>query len=165
MKKMFLLILTFLFSASFLTSCDNSNNVSDGELTNASSDISDGESTSANSDISDGESTGANGIGPVDAAGSFTIPVVVQEVPAGFILLPIVEQFENGLSFMTWHTRWFFSDIDGTHIFVTEILDTDFIVRYEGELYINEEKFLEIYAIADSAFEEYMRNQEESDTE
>ena len=164
MKKLFLLMLTFMFSASFLASCGNSSDGSDGEFVNASSDISGSEceSTNAISDISANEIAGAN-----DDRGPGWRPstVVVQEVPEGFILLPRVQQFENGLSFMPWNMHWSVFDINRSEIFSAEILNTDFIVMYEGELYINEEKFLEIYAIADSAFEEYMRNQEESDTE
>jgi len=139
-----------MFSASFLTSCGNSGDVSDGESTNASSDISAGESATANSDIVDNEPTDTGGSRPT---GDFTVPVVVQEVPEGFILLPRVQQFENGLSFMAWNAQWSFFDIDRNNIFSTLIVNTDFIIMYEGELYINEEKFLELYEMADTTVE------------
>jgi len=80
---------------------------------------------------------------------------VVGEIPSGFIHLPKGGgNWDNGLHYVSWETQISFLDANGACIYQTGFDNSDFIVKYKKEYYINEEKFLELMEIASSSAEQ-----------
>lgn len=71
---------------------------------------------------------------------------MVLRVPAGFVHLQ--SNLKNGLNVMPFETQIAFLDADGVGIYQTGFKNSDFIVKYNGEYYVNEEKLLELVDIA-----------------
>ena len=92
--------------------------------------------------------------------GRFVDAKVVRVVPQGFIHLPkLGGNWDNGMRYVSWESQLWFFDVNGTVIYQTVYSNSDFIVKHKNEYYVNEEKFLELVDIANSAFEK--RNQNE----
>jgi len=71
---------------------------------------------------------------------------MVLKIPSGFVNLQ--SNLKNGLSVMPFETQIAFLDADGVGIYQTDFKNSDFIVKYKGEYYVNEEKLLELIDIA-----------------
>lgn len=71
---------------------------------------------------------------------------MVLKIPSGFVHLQ--SNLKNGLSVMPFETQIAFLDADGVGIYQTGFKNSDFIVKYKGEYYVNEEKLLELIDIA-----------------
>jgi hypothetical protein len=81
----------------------------------------------------------------------------VREMPEGFIYLEKEGgNWENGLHYVPFETIISFVDADGINIYQTGYSNSDFIVKQKGEYtyYVNEEKFLEVYDMANTVFEQ-----------
>ena len=71
---------------------------------------------------------------------------VVREVPDGFVHLQ--NNLKNGMRTVGFESRITFMDADGNSFFSTGFGYSDFIVRYNNEYYVNEEKLLELIEVA-----------------
>lgn len=71
---------------------------------------------------------------------------MVLKVPSGFV--PLQSNLENGLSVMPFETQIAFLDAEGVGIYQTDFKNSDFIVKYKGEYYVNKEKLLELIDVA-----------------
>ena len=71
---------------------------------------------------------------------------MVLKIPFGFVHLQ--DNLGNGLTVMPFETQISFLDSDGVGIYSTGFKNSDFIVKYKGEYYVNEEKLLELLDIA-----------------
>ncbi|MCL2087084.1 MAG: hypothetical protein FWH05_05765 [Oscillospiraceae bacterium] len=81
---------------------------------------------------------------------------IVKEIPIGFVYLPKNGgNWGNGLHYVPWETQISFLDIDDNCIYQTGFDNSDFIVKYGKEYYINEENFLELMAVANATFEQH----------
>jgi len=92
--------------------------------------------------------TGVNKIGRgIDAK-------VVNAIPEGFVPLPKdLDSLGNGLRYVPWESQISFLDINDVCIYQTGFSNSNFIVKYNNEYYVNEEKLLELIDIANTAFE------------
>ena len=80
---------------------------------------------------------------------------IVKEVPSGFVHLPKGRgHWENGMEWLGWETQISFLDANGVCIYQTGFDNNDFIVKYEDEYYVCEEKLQEILDIIDSSSEQ-----------
>ena len=70
----------------------------------------------------------------------------VLRIPPGFVHLN--DNLNNGMSVMGFETQVAFLDADGVGIYSTSFKNSDFIVKYKGEYYVNEGKLLELIEIA-----------------
>ena len=77
----------------------------------------------------------------------------VREIPLGFVRLPERSDLDNGLRYIPWETQIAFLDSDGNCIYQTEFNNSKFIVKYQDEYYVNEEKLLELINIAGLQYE------------
>ena len=85
---------------------------------------------------------------------------VVRKVPEGFIPLREAAKWEgssdneSGLRYVTWESQISFLDADlsagGVTIYQTDFKNSDFIVKYNNEYYVNEAKILELIDIVNS---------------
>lgn len=87
----------------------------------------------------------------------------VKEVPTGFIPLPKGGgNWESGSHYIFWETEISFSDAEldagGVCIYQTNVKNSDFIVKYNNEYYVNEGKLLELIDIADSNFKQHKQS-------
>ncbi|MGO4548542.1 hypothetical protein AB4Z29_27510 [Paenibacillus sp. 2TAB23] len=83
---------------------------------------------------------------------------VSKEVPPGFISLNVAIDNTNGsLRYMPWESQIAFLDADNITIYQTGFENRDFIIKYKGGYYINEEKYLELVEISNLTMEQ--RNQ------
>lgn len=71
---------------------------------------------------------------------------MVLKIPSGFVNLQ--SSLTNGLSVMPFETQIAFLDADGVSIYQTDFKNSNFIVKYKGEYYVNEEKLLELADVA-----------------
>lgn len=71
---------------------------------------------------------------------------MVLKIPSGFVELQ--SNLKNGLSILPFETQIAFLDADEVGIYQTSFKNSDFIVKYKGEYYVNEEKFLEVVEVA-----------------
>jgi hypothetical protein len=79
---------------------------------------------------------------------------VVREIPAGFIQLPKGGgNWANGLHYVAWESQISFLDIDEKCVYQTGFNNSDFIVKYKNEYYVNENEFWELVDMAKLAFE------------
>lgn len=70
---------------------------------------------------------------------------VVREIPQGFVQLPKDGgDWDNGLHYVSWESQISFLDGNETCIYQTGFDNSDFIVQYENEYYVNEAKLLEL---------------------
>ena len=84
----------------------------------------------------------------IPSCGRYDIKVV-RQVPSGFISLKeACDSTEGALRYVFWETQLSFLDADDKCIYQTNVNNSDFIVKYRGENYINEEKILELIEIA-----------------
>ncbi|MBR5218529.1 MAG: hypothetical protein IKV89_02240 [Clostridia bacterium] len=67
----------------------------------------------------------------------------VTKVPEGFIRLPECGELEN-MSWMGWETQIVFLDEEENCIYQTGFNNSEFIVWYKDDYYVNEEKFKEL---------------------
>ena len=75
---------------------------------------------------------------------------VVKKIPPGFIHLEMGgNRQENGLRYVAWESQISFLDADGICIYQTSFANSDFIVKFKNEYYVNEEIFLELMKVAD----------------
>jgi hypothetical protein len=82
----------------------------------------------------------------------------VSELPSGFIPLPLGnEESANGLHYVPWESQISFMDADECCIYQTGFTNSDFIVKFRNEYYVNEEKYLELIEIAGLAAEEHLQ--------
>ena len=80
---------------------------------------------------------------------------VVRNIPTGFVHLPKGGgDWDNGLHYVSWETQISFLDKDGACIYQTGFNNSDFIVKYKNEYYVDEEKLSEMIDIASSTFEQ-----------
>ena len=85
---------------------------------------------------------------------------VVKEIPEGFIPLKEAAKWEGlsdserGLRYVAWESQISFLDADlcvgGVTIYQTSFNNSAFIVKYNNEYYVNEEKILELINIVNS---------------
>jgi len=80
---------------------------------------------------------------------------MVLKVPAGFVKLQ--SYLTNGLSIMPFETQIGILDAEKRYIYQTGFKNRDFIVRYDGEYYVNEEKIKEIAEVASIAPEQRLK--------
>lgn len=79
----------------------------------------------------------------------------VRKIPKGFVSLNKGgDDEENGLSFVLWESQVSVLDADESCIYQTSIGNSNFIVKYNEDLYVNEKKLLELIEIANSASEQ-----------
>lgn len=70
---------------------------------------------------------------------------MVREIPEGFVLLPKEGGgWENGLRYVPWESQISFLDANDNCIYQTDFSNSDFIVKYQNEYYVNEEKLSEL---------------------
>jgi len=75
---------------------------------------------------------------------------VVKKIPSGFIhLWNSLDELENDLHYVAWESQISFLDADEVCIYQTSFANSDFIVKFEDEYYVNEEIFSELIKIAD----------------
>ena len=85
-------------------------------------------------------------------------PDVVRVLPDNFIPLDYAkERAEGALGFTFWSTDFLFYDIERYTIFTTGVKDNDFIVIYQNQYFINEDRFLPIYEEAMNIYEQFNR--------
>ena len=73
-------------------------------------------------------------------------------VPAGFIPLGKDDSnWENGLRYVFWETQISFLDADNVCIYQTSVENSDFIIKYGKDYYVNAEKFSEVQDVAATA--------------
>ena len=73
---------------------------------------------------------------------------VVSEIPSGFTRLPEGGLKGNDLRYVTWESQISFLDADGICIYQTGFHNSDFILKYKDEYYVNEKKYSELVEIA-----------------
>lgn len=74
---------------------------------------------------------------------------VVKQVSPGFVYLSEeMVILENGLHYVSWETQISFLDSEEICIYQTGFDNSDFIVKYKDEYYVNEKKLLELVDIA-----------------
>jgi len=74
---------------------------------------------------------------------------VVRQVPKGFIYLEKGDNnWKNGLHYVFWETQISFVDAGRICIYQTSVKNSEFIVQYKGDYYVNEEKLSELMDIA-----------------
>jgi len=71
---------------------------------------------------------------------------MVLKIPSGFVHLH--SNLRNGLNIMPFETQITFLDADGVGIYQTGFKNSEFIVKYKGEYYVNEERLLELIDVA-----------------
>ena len=71
----------------------------------------------------------------------------VLKLPEKFVHLEKGGYWGDNLRYVVWETQISFLDTSGITIYQTSITNRDFIVRYKGEIYINEEKYLDMIDI------------------
>lgn len=70
---------------------------------------------------------------------------VVREIPSGFVQLPKDGgDWDNGLHYVSWESQISFLDGHETCIYQTGFDNSDFIVQYKNEYYVDEAKLLEL---------------------
>jgi len=84
--------------------------------------------------------------------GKFVDAKAVKEIPNGFVFLE-EDNLDNGLHYVAWESQISFLNADGICIYQTGYDNSDFIVKYKKEYYINEKKFLELMDIANALSE------------
>jgi hypothetical protein len=94
---------------------------------------------------SDGKSVSGLRIAGTADGGTF-VPKEIQEIPYGFVQLGYT--LRNGLRSLPWESNIVFLDSDDINIYQTGLENSDFIVSYKDEYYVNEEKLLELEKIA-----------------
>ena len=72
----------------------------------------------------------------------------VSVLPEGFIRLKKETELPNGLSYIFWETQLSFLDAEGKGFYSTAIINIDFIVEYENNYYVNEDKLDELIEVA-----------------
>ncbi|HNX15146.1 MAG TPA: hypothetical protein PK854_04000 [Oscillospiraceae bacterium] len=81
----------------------------------------------------------------------------VKEIPKGFIKLSSRGNYpKNSLSYIFEENQVLFYDADGTCIYQSELSKSDFIVKYQDEYYVNEEKYIELFDLVTDS--EVVRN-------
>lgn len=78
---------------------------------------------------------------------------LVKEIPPGFIQLPKGGSWDNSLHYVPWESQIAFLDDNENCIYQTGFDNSDFIVKYKNEYYVNEEKILELIDVANSQHE------------
>ena len=77
---------------------------------------------------------------------------VVKKIPIGFVHLPREEDaWGNGMRYVPFESYIFFVDADGNNIYQTSYRNSDFIVKYNNEYYVNEAKILELIDIVNAS--------------
>ena len=77
----------------------------------------------------------------------------VNVVPSGFIALDTaVYELGGILRVLGWSDNIVFMDIEDVNIFQMSFANEEFIVRYRGEFYVNEKRFLEIVEVASNIY-------------
>lgn len=71
---------------------------------------------------------------------------MVFKIPSGFVHLQT--NLKNGLTYTGFETQIVFLDADGVGIYQTDFKNSEFIVKYKGEYYVDEEKLLELLDVA-----------------
>lgn len=71
---------------------------------------------------------------------------IVLKIPNGFVDLQ--SNLKNGLDYFAFESQIVILDADGVGIYQTSFKNRDFIVKYKGDYYVNEEKLLEIAEVA-----------------
>ena len=77
----------------------------------------------------------------------------VSEIPLGFVRLPERSDLDNGLRYIPWETQIAFLDSDGNCVYQTGFNNSEFIVKYQDEYYVNEEKLLELINVVGLQYE------------
>jgi len=79
---------------------------------------------------------------------------VVKKIPLGFIHLEKGgNRQKNGLHYVSWESQISFLDADEICIYQTSFANSDFIVKFKNEYYVNEEIFLELMKVANISSE------------
>ena len=74
---------------------------------------------------------------------------LVYEIPSGFInLKDATEKTKGVMEYIFFEDYFSLVDIDGSSVGGAMVNDSSYIVQYQGEYYVNEEKFLEALEIA-----------------
>ena len=78
--------------------------------------------------------------------------IEVDDIPSGFVHLPKGGvDLGNGLTWWAFEKLIIFDDAKEDAIYSTRFSNSEFIVKYEGEYYVNEKKLFELIEIAGEA--------------
>jgi hypothetical protein len=80
---------------------------------------------------------------------------IASKVPTGFISLnEAINNMKGTLRYVTWESQISFLDADNITIYQTGFENRDFIVEYQGDYYVNEQKYLELVEVAKTTMEQ-----------